>query len=154
MVAIVERSIEISRGPDEVFSYVADRSHDPKWIDSVASVHREGAGALAVGSKLQATRRVGPRTVRYTEELLELDPPRTWTNRGYGGLPVTVLAKGRVEPLADGTRSRLTISTQFQGRGIGKLLVPLLARRLARQLPRDEQKLKELLEQGTQAQPN
>jgi hypothetical protein len=152
MAAIVENSIEISRGPDEVFSYVADRSHDPEWIDSVVSAHRESASPLAVGSKLQATRRVGPRMVRYTEEMLELDPPRTWANRGYGGLPVTVLAKGRVEPLDDGKRSRLTISTQFQGHGIGKLLVPLLARRLARQLPRDEQKLKELLEQGTQAQ--
>src|SRR5215218_3662062 len=83
---------------------------------------------------------------------VELDPPRTWANRGYGGLPVTVLANGRVEPLADGKRSRLTISTQFQGHGIGKLLVPLLARRLTRQLPRDEQKLRQLLEQGTQAQ--
>jgi hypothetical protein len=69
MAAIVTSSIEISRGPDEVFSYVADRSHDPEWIDSVVSAHREGAGPLAVGSKLQATRRVGPRTVRYTEEM-------------------------------------------------------------------------------------
>src|SRR5215213_7165286 len=141
MAAIVTSSIEISRGPNEVFSYVADRSHDPEWIDSVVSAHREGAGPLAVGSKLQATRRVGPRTVRYTEELLELDPPRTWANRGYGGLPVTVVANGGVEPLADGKRSRLTISTQFQGHGIGKLL----ARRLARQLPRDQQKLRQLL---------
>jgi hypothetical protein len=75
MAAIVESSIEISRGPDEVFPYMADRSHDPEWIDSVVSAHREGAGPLAVGSKLQATRRIGPPTVRYTEELLELDLP-------------------------------------------------------------------------------
>lgn len=129
MAAIVTSSIEVSRGPDDVFSYVADRSHDPEWIDSVVSAHRDGAGPLAVGSKLQATRRAGPRTVRYTEELLELDPPRTWANRGYGGLPITVLANGRVEPLADGKRARLTISTQFQGHGIGKLLVRLLTRR-------------------------
>jgi ribosomal protein S18 acetylase RimI-like enzyme len=111
-----------------------------------------GCRPLAVGSKLQATRRVGPCTVRYTEELLELDPPRTWANRGYGGLPITVLANGRVEPLADGKRARLTISTQFQGHGIGKLLVRLLTRRLTRQLPRDQQKLRQLLQQATQAQ--
>jgi hypothetical protein len=41
---------------------------------------------------------------------------------------------------------------EFEGHGIGKLLVPLLARRLAKQLPRDEQKLKELLERGAYAQ--
>jgi|SRR5215217_2570189 len=152
MAAIVTSSIEISRGPNEVFSYVADRSHDPEWIDSVVSAHREGAGPLAVGSKLQATRRVGPRTVRYTEELLELDPPRTWANRGYGGLPVTVLAKGRVEPLADGQAVAPDHLDPVPGHGIGKLLVRLLTRRLTSQLPRDQQQLRQLLQQATQAQ--
>src|SRR6266508_220692 len=57
-----------------------------------------------------------------------------------------------VAALDDGKRSRVTISCEFQGHGIGKLLVPLLARRLAKQLPRDEQKLKELLERGAYAQ--
>jgi Polyketide cyclase / dehydrase and lipid transport len=46
MTAIVTSSIEISRGPDDVFSYVADRSHDPEWIDSVVSAHRDGGGLL------------------------------------------------------------------------------------------------------------
>ncbi len=53
-----------------------------------------------------------------------------------------------VELLDNGKRSRVTIACEFQGHGIGKLLVPLLARRLAKQLPRDKQKLKELLERG------
>jgi hypothetical protein len=58
------------------------------------------------------------------------------------------LPKARSSPLDDGERSRVTIALEFEGRGIGKLLVPLLIRRQARkQLPRNEQVLKEILEQ-------
>jgi uncharacterized protein YndB with AHSA1/START domain len=147
MPAIVE-SIEISRRPEDVFSYVADPSHHSEWIESVVSVRREADIPLALGSRVLATRRVGPWKVRYTEEMVELHPPRTWANRGVGGIPVIAVANGTVAPLDNGKRSRVTISCEFQGRGIGKLLAPLLARRLAKQLPRDEQKLKEVLERG------
>jgi hypothetical protein len=52
-----------------------------------------------------------------------------------------------VEPLDGGRRSRLTIALEFEGHGIGRLLVPLVVRRRARrQLPRNEQNLKEALE--------
>jgi uncharacterized protein YndB with AHSA1/START domain len=147
MPAIVE-SIEISRRPEDVFSYAAEPSHHPEWIESVVSARREGDAPLAVGSRVLATRRVGPWKVRYTEEMTELHPPRTWSNYGVGGIPVIAIANGTIEPLDNGKRSRVTIACEFQGHGIGKLLVPLLARRLAKQLPRDEQKLKEVLERG------
>ncbi len=147
MAEIVE-SIEISRRPEDVFSYVADPSHHPEWIESVVSAPREGDAPLVLGSRVLATRRVGPWKLRYTEEMIALHPPRSWANRGVGGIPVIAVANGTVEPLDDGKRSRVTIACEFQGHGIGKLLVPLLARRLAKQLPRDERKLKEVLERG------
>jgi hypothetical protein len=55
-----------------------------------------------------------------------------------------------LEPLADGTRSRAAIALDFEGHGIGKLLVPLVIRRQAReQLPKNMQKLKEQLERSS-----
>jgi uncharacterized protein YndB with AHSA1/START domain len=147
MAKIVE-SVEISRRPEDVFSYVADPSHQPEWIESVVSARPEGDAPLAAGSRVLVTRRVGPWELRYTEKMAELSPPKSWANHGAGGIPVVAFASGTVEPLDNGKRSRVTISCEFQGHGIGKLLVPLLARRLAKQLPRDEQKLKELLERG------
>ncbi len=60
---------------------------------------------------------------------------------------MTAVAKGHVDPLADGTRSRAAITLDFEGRGIGKLLVPLVICMQARkQLPQNMQKLKEHLE--------
>jgi uncharacterized protein YndB with AHSA1/START domain len=119
-MAALAKSIDISRRPEEVFSYATDFSHYPDWQGSVVSAHLEGDLPLAVGSRAVVTRRVGPRQVRGTEELTELDPPRSWAVRGTGG-PLTASAKGRIEPLDDGKSSRLTIVLDFEGHGIGSL---------------------------------
>jgi hypothetical protein len=71
-----------------------------------------------------------------TEEITELKPPRTWARRTGGG-PVRGTVNGMVEPLDGGRRSRVTIALEFEGHGIGRLLVPLVVRRQARrQLPK------------------
>jgi uncharacterized protein YndB with AHSA1/START domain len=148
MAAIVE-SIEISRRPEDVFSYVTDFSHYPDWQGGVVSARREGDAPPAVGSRAVVTRRVGPREMTGNEEITELNPPRSWAVRALGGGPLTAIAKGTIEPLGDGERSRVTIALEFEGHGIGRLLIPLFVRRQTRkQLPRNEQKLKEILERS------
>ncbi|HKA95083.1 MAG TPA: SRPBCC family protein [Streptosporangiaceae bacterium] len=150
-MAEIVATVEISRRPDEVFAYAADPMHHPAWVGSVVSARRQGDAPLTVGSKVLVTRRLGPRALATIEEMTELNPPTTWANRGIAGLPVIAVAKGKVEPLDDGTRSRVTIILTFEGHGIGKLLAPILARRQARQLPKDGQNLKQLLERDAQA---
>jgi uncharacterized protein YndB with AHSA1/START domain len=145
MAAIVD-SIDISRRPEDVFSYATDLSRYPEWQPDVVSARKEGDGPPAVGSRAAVIRRVGPRKLQSTQEITELNPPRTWTVRAVGG-PIIAFAKGTIESLGDGQRSRVTIALEFEGRGIGRLLVPLVIRRQGRKaLPRNEQRLKELLE--------
>jgi len=145
MAPIVE-SIEISRRPEDVFSYVTDPSRLSEWQESVVSVRREGDAPPAVGSRIVITRRIGRREVPMTTELTELSPPSSWEARGIDG-PVRGIVRGTVEPLGDGERSRVTIALDFEGHGIGKLLVPLVVRRQARaEVPRNQRKLKERLE--------
>jgi uncharacterized protein YndB with AHSA1/START domain len=146
-MAAITRSIDISRRPEDVFSYVTDPLHFPEWQESVVSARREGAAPLAVGSRTQVTRRVGRRELSSTEEVTEMDPPRSWASRGAGGIPVVGVAKVTVEPLEGGNSSRVTIALDFEAHGIGRVLVPLVIRPQARrQLPRNEQRLKEKLE--------
>jgi uncharacterized protein YndB with AHSA1/START domain len=147
MAPIVE-SIEISRRPEDVFSYVTDPSRLPEWQESVVSVRREGDAPLGEGSRAVVTRRVGRRERAMTAELTELNPPSSWAVRGIDG-PVRGMVTGTIEPLGEGERSRVTIALDFEGHGIGKLLVPLVVRRQARtEMPRNQQKLKERLESG------
>src|SRR5262249_60565337 len=89
-----------------------------------------GARAPAVGAKCVTTRRIGGATRPSTSELVQIDPPKAWAIRGTDG-PIRATVNVLVEPLTE-SRSRLTISVDFTGHGIGKILVPLMVRREAR----------------------
>ncbi|MER7732037.1 SRPBCC family protein [Streptomyces erythrochromogenes] len=143
-MSAIRESIEIDRSPEEVFSYASDASHLPEWQKSAVSVR--GAGHPAVGSLIAVRRRIGRREFPTTMELTEYDPPRSWHLHGIDG-PVRGDVRGTVEPLGDGTRSRLTLSLDFEGHGIGKVLVPLVVKPYARkEMPLNEEKLKHLIE--------
>jgi uncharacterized protein YndB with AHSA1/START domain len=147
MAEIIE-SIDISRPPEDVFAYATDFSHFPEWQRGAVSARQEGDAPPGLGSRAVVTRKAGPRTLARTEEITELNPPRTWAVRGAGG-PLTATAKGTIEPLDNGDRSRVTIALDFEAHGIGKLLLPLVRRQARKQLPRNEQQLKEALERQT-----
>jgi uncharacterized protein YndB with AHSA1/START domain len=147
MAPIVE-SVEIARRPEDVFAYVTDASHLPEWQESVVRARREGDGPMAGGSKVVVTRHVGPRDMNMTMEFSEFNPPTSWTVRGVDG-PVRGTAKGRIEPIEGGQRSRVTIQLDFEGHGLGKVLVPLVVRRQAAgEMPKNMQNLKQRLEGG------
>lgn len=146
MARVVEH-IEISRRPVDVFSYAIDFSRFPEWQGGIVSIRLEGDASLAVGSRAVVTRQFGPRRLAGTEEITEMSPPRSWVVRARGG-PLTAIAKGTIEPLDGGGRSRVTIALQFRGHGIGKALLPLVLRQARKQLPQNEKKLKEVLERG------
>lgn len=145
-MAPIVNSVEISRRPEEVFAYVTDPSHLSDWQESVVSVRADSP--FTVGSTAVVTRRVGRMERAMTNEVTDLTPPRMWALRGTDG-PVRGNVTGTVEPLGDGERSRVTIALDFEGHGIGKLLVPLVVRRQAQaEMPRNMQRLKEQLESG------
>jgi hypothetical protein len=93
------------------------------------------------------TRRIGGANRVFTSEFTHIDAPRTWGVRGIDG-PVRATVDVTVEPLTE-TSSRLTIAVEFDGHGIGKVLVPLVVRREARkEMPTNLATLKQRLERG------
>jgi hypothetical protein len=80
-----------------------------------------------------------------TSELTHVDPPRTWGVRGIDG-PIRATVDLTVDALTE-MRSRLTIAVDFEGHGIGKILVPLVVRPQARkEMPRNLATLKRRIE--------
>jgi uncharacterized protein YndB with AHSA1/START domain len=145
-MAPIVNSIEVSRRPEDVFAYVTDPAHLADWQESVVSVRADSP--FTVGSKAVVTRRVGRLERAMTNEVTELSPPNAWSVRGIDG-PIRGNVKGTVEPLGDGERSRVTIALDFEGHGIGRLLLPLVVRRQVQtEMPRNLQRLKEQLEGG------
>ena len=76
------------------------------------------------------TRRIGGANRASTSEVMHVDPPKSWGVRELDG-PIRASVEVTVEPLAE-HRTRLTIAVDFEGHGIGKVLVPLVVRREAR----------------------
>jgi hypothetical protein len=150
MPPIVTRA-EIGRPAAEVFAYATDPARFSQWQKGVLDGHMDGpaggTGTPAVGATCVTTRRIGGASRPSTSELTHIDPPKTWGVRGIDG-PIRAAVDVLVEPLA-GDRSRLTISVDFAGHGIGKILVPLMVRREARkEMPANMAALKQNMEAG------
>jgi carbon monoxide dehydrogenase subunit G len=144
MSAIVT-SIDVDRPADRVFAYATDPTRFAEWQKGVVSGHLDANGSPQVGDLCFTTRRIGGAERPVTSRLSHFDPPRKWGVRGIDG-PIRAAVDVAVEPLGE-TRSRLTIALDFEGHGIGKILVPLLVRREARkEMPANVAALKTRLE--------
>jgi hypothetical protein len=128
-----------------VFAYAIDPTHFHEWQQGVVDGHMDQPGVPAVGARCMTTRRIGGANRASTSEVTHVDPPATWGVRGVDG-PIRAVVDVTVEPLS-AHRSRLTINVDFDGHGIGKLLVPLLVRPQARkEMPANLAALKQRLE--------
>jgi uncharacterized protein YndB with AHSA1/START domain len=136
---------EVARPAEKAFAYVIHPSTMPEWLQGVVRGHMDGA-TTRIGSKCTTVRRIGGREREVVTEITEYDPPRRWADRGISG-PIRAIVAVTVEPLADSSRSRVTIELDFTGHGIGKLLVPLVVRRQgASEMPENMRRLKQRLE--------
>ncbi|MEU8940167.1 SRPBCC family protein [Streptomyces goshikiensis] len=142
----IRASVDIARSAAEVYGYLTDPAHLPEWQHSAVRARPLDGAPLHLGSKLAVTRRIGRRRFPMTMQVTEFDPPRSWRLHGLDG-PVRGDVRGTVEPLDEGRRSRVTLNLDFEAHGIGRALVPLVLRPYARkELPRNEEKLRHLLE--------
>jgi uncharacterized protein YndB with AHSA1/START domain len=147
-MAPIVATTEIDRSPAEVFAYVTDPTKLPEWQESAVRAESSDTPVRA-GTTARVTRRMGRREMTMNAKLAELNPPTSWIVRGLDG-PIRGDVKGNVEPLDNGTRSRVTIELDLHGHGLGKVLLPLFVqRRVQDEMPRNIQHLKERLERGS-----
>jgi uncharacterized protein YndB with AHSA1/START domain len=137
--------VEITAAPEQVFAYVTDPTRFTEWQENVVDGGMDG-GPTAVGSKCTTTRKIGGGERKATSEVTVLDPPRAWAVHGIDG-PIRSTVHVTVEPVTGRNASRVTIDLDFEGHGIGKILVPLLVRPQSRkEMQRNMARLKARLE--------
>jgi uncharacterized membrane protein len=145
-MAPITESIDISRPPEEVFAYVDDLSRHGEWQEQIQQTEVLTEGPTRVGSRARDRRKVPGGVREITYEITAHDPPRSASFRGVDG-PVRVVGTMTVAPSGGG--SRVSLDLDFEGRGLlGKLLVPMVRSQARKQVPRDQQRLKERLEAG------
>lgn len=143
-VAPIISVVEVDRPPEVVFPYVIDPRTFPVWQPAVldGALDRE----VRVGAICTTTRKIGGSAREIHSRITEYDPPRRWADHGVDG-PIRGIVSVDVTPLDAGARSHVTITLDFEGHGIGKLLVPLVVyRQAAREMPSNVSRLKAALE--------
>ena len=136
---------EVARPAIQVSTYATDPTRFHEWQEGVVDGHLEKPGPPQAGAKCLTTRRLGWANRAVTSELTHVAPPRTWGVRGIDG-PIRATVDLTVEALSE-TRARLTIAVDFEGDGMGKVLVPLVVRPQAqKEMPRNLATLKRRIE--------
>jgi uncharacterized membrane protein len=141
---MITSSIEIDRPQAEVFAYLDELDKHAEWQQALMAARVVTEGPVRVGTRVVETRKVpgGPRDMTY--EITEYDPPNRSSWKGLDG-PVRASGTVTVEPLGE-SRSRATVDFDLEGHGIGKLFAPFARAQARKQVPADQQKLKQLLE--------
>jgi uncharacterized protein YndB with AHSA1/START domain len=120
--ATIVHSVEVDQPPVAVFGYGTDPPRFAEWQYDVVRVQFEGDASLGEGARFTTTRKVGRSERTMTQEVVEVAAPSGWAARGVAG-PIRPDARVVVEPLDDGSRSRVIFQRTFRGHGIG---IPLL----------------------------
>ena len=143
----ITATTDIARSADQVYAYTTDPSRFTEWQQGVVSGRTEpataGSPALCI-----TTRKIGFAKRANTSEITRDDPPRQWRTQGLDG---SIRANVDVLVTAlDEQRSRVEITVEFEGHGVGKLLVPLVVQPQARkEMPANLAALKSRMENGS-----
>ena len=140
----VEESVEINRPLPEVFNYVSDVGNYPEWMAHVLEVRKDTPSAPQQSDRfVVAIKSVGRRfETPYERTLCEGD--RRYTDRAVGGPIPNQRWHSAFQEMPCGTR--FTRAVDVESGGLLKLLEPLQRRAAGRQLKKDLQTLKDVLE--------
>ena len=143
---MIKDSIEINRPAEEVFAYLDELDRHAEWQTSLVSAKIETDGPTRVGTRVLERRNVpgGLRDIPY--EVTEYEPPHKSAFRGTAG-PVRPVGTVTVDPVSESS-SRVSVQLDLEGHGIGKLFAVFARRQAAKQVPEDQERLKQVLESG------
>ena len=144
---MISHSIEIDRGPEDVFTYLDQLERHGEWQSQIVDSKVETEGPVSVGTRVHETRKIGGREQDTSYEITEHEPPRKTSFRGTVG-PVRPVGTVTVEPLGDGSRSRLNLEFNLVGHGIGVLIAPFARMQARKEIPKSHEQLKARLESG------
>ena len=140
----VEESIEIDRPLNEVFNYVSDARNYPNWMAHALEVRTDAPRPPREGDRFMLAIRSVGRRFETTHERTSCEPDRRVTDQAVGGPIPGHRWHSTFEETPDGTR--FTRSVEVESSGLLKLLEPLQKRSAERQLRKDLQTLKDVLE--------
>jgi hypothetical protein len=130
-VAVIEVQADIRRSPEEIFDYASDPAREPEWNIRAKRVVKLTEEPVGMGARYRMEFTQGPPAI---SECVRFERPSMWELVG-GSKIISSRFSGRVEPRGD--RSNLLLRMVIGPRGPLRLALPLLRRRMQRELERD-----------------
>ena len=135
-------TVEISRSSHEVFDYVADLEHTPRWNWAIHSTRKVGDGPIGIGTEYRQTRRV-PQGSTETLRITSYEPTRLVAVEGtLGPFP----SRLTYEITDNGADTTLTNTVELDPPPAFRIAGPLLSRRIRSSVAENLTVLKGLLE--------
>ena len=138
----VMAEVHVKRPRDEVAAYMSDPANDPDWIGGLRSARLVGDGPLAEGSRVARVASFMGRKVEYINEITALEPGRKLDMRSVKA-PFPMHITYTFEDRDGGTLVRNHVRG---GGGFFSLGSPLFAPMVRRNVRKDLERLRELLE--------
>lgn len=137
-------TVVIARPPDEVFAFITDPAHYPRWQPSIVSIEAHQRGPLRLGSEATEVRRFFGREMETTWTCVEHRPDSRSAIESEDG-PVPFRGTFSLEPCDAGTRFTWTV--ELTGMAM-RLAGPLAGRATKSELQANSVRLKTLLEEA------
>ena len=145
---VTAAAIDIERPAEAVFGYCSDHTHEIEWNPAMRRVAKITDGPIGVGTRYEMEFLPGRPIVG---ECVRFDPPASWTVAGSAN-GMRSSFSGRVTPVPGG--ARLDLGMEIETRGLLRAALPLLRRRMPRDLERDITLIKAKLEGRAEPRPS
>lgn len=142
-MARIEESIEIRRPVERVFGYTTDAKSWPRWQSIIVEAEQTSPGPVTVGTTFRGRSRMMGRTMPWTAKATEFEANRKYGKNIDSG-SLTIEQHNTYQPVEGGTR--FTILFDMKVGGLLKLMTPVLAGSMRRELKKSLGNLKSVLE--------
>ena len=145
--AVIETAIDIACPAEVVFGYCSDHTNETEWNPAMRRVAKITDGPVGAGTRYEMEFRPGRPMIA---ECVQFDPPASWAVAASGS-GLRSWFSGRVTPVRAG--ARLEFRMEIEPRGLLRAALPLLRRRMTRDLARDIALIKTRLEDLAEPRP-
>ncbi len=137
----LQRSVETTASPSAVFAYLSDFTTTNEWDPGTVRTERV-SGEGGVGTKYHNTSKFMGRVTELTYEVVEHRPDSLFALRGENS---SVIANDSMDIAPKGEGSKVTYTADFEFKGLGRFVTPLLAPALKKLGDEAEKGLREAL---------
>ena len=138
-----EDAVEIEATPAEVFAFVSDLERIAEWQAGVVRSHVITPGPTRVGTRFEETAKVGPWRLETRCEVVAFDPPRAMR---FTASSKPLDYAGTLTVVPDGTHTRLLVEGTMRLKGGWRLMEPVLAGDMKRELRGELKTIKRIVE--------